>query len=392
MERGRDRQQCILVFVFELRVGMAKLIAGLLASCCCWIVVADAQQQPSAGQPPVTGQSDPTLAQRPPAPPPGQRGAVTPEGSMHLDVRVTDRAGKPITGLGPQDFTLLDENKPRKILSFRSYDGVQVKANPPVEVILLVDALNGGLTQLGMAREQIQQFLTANGGHLAQPVTLMLLTEAGLRVQPRSSTDGNALVTVLNQITASVHTLSSAMGTDAQVERFQRSAKALALIADNESKRPGRKLLVWVGPGWPQLQAEVFLYSKRNQEMNFDSIVSILTRLREGRLEIFSVGGGAEYYFQDHLKPVRTDAQANPPNLSLQVLAVESGGMTIDPGNVTGVAGQLSRIVESAGAFYTISFDPPAAEHPNEYHELKVQVDQPGVTARTIAGYYDQPK
>jgi hypothetical protein len=139
-----------LVFVFELRVGMAKLIAGLLASCCCWIVVADAQQQPSAGQPPVTGQSDPTLAQRPPAPPPGQRGAVTPEGSMHLDVRVTDRAGKPITGLGPQDFTLLDENKPRKILSFRSYDGVQVKANPPVEVILLVDALNGGLTQLGM--------------------------------------------------------------------------------------------------------------------------------------------------------------------------------------------------------------------------------------------------
>ncbi len=363
---------------------MSKLMAGLLASFCCWIVIADAQQQQPA--------NDPTLVQRPPAPPSAQRGAVTPEGSMHLDVRVTDRSGKPITGLGPQDFRLLDENKPRKILSFRSYDGVQVKASPPVEVILVVDALNGGGTQLGLAREQIQQFLTANGGHLAQPVTLMLLTEAGLRVQPRPSIDGNALVTVLNQITASVHTLSSAMGADAQVERFQRSAKALALIADNESKLPGRKLLVWVGPGWPQLQAEVLLYSKRNQEMNFDSIVSILTRLREGRVEIFSVGGGAEYYFQDYLKPVRTDAQANPPNLSLQVLAVESGGMTIDPGNVTGVAGQLNRIVESAGAFYTISFDPPAAEHPNEYHELKVQVDQPGVTARTIAGYYDQPK
>jgi hypothetical protein len=41
--------------------------------------------------------------------------------------------------------------------------------------------------------------------------------------------------------------------------------------------------------------------------------------------------------------------------------------------------------------FYTISFDPPTAAHPDEYHDLKVQIGAPGLSARTNTGYYDQP-
>jgi VWFA-related protein len=371
---------------------MGKVIAALVLVLC-GVCAADAQQQPALPQqPPAQGQHDPALVQRPAEAPLARQGAITPEGRFHLDVRVTERSGKPITGLGPQDFTLLDENKPRKILSFRSYDGVQVRANPPVEVILLLDTVNGGATQLGLAREQIEQFLRAHGGRLAEPVSIMLLTETGLRVQPQPTTDGNALVTVLNKIAASVHTLTSAAGSEGKIERFEKSAKALALIADNEAKRPGRKVLLWIGPGWPQLRDEDLGYSKRNRQLNFDSLVAILTKLREGRVQIFSVGGGAEYYIQDYLKPVRTEVQASPPTLSLQVLAVESGGATLDPGNVSNLAVALGQLVEDAGAFYSISFDPPAAEHANEFHELKVQVDRPGVMARTVAGYYNQPQ
>ncbi len=393
MSRGRGCEESNGVFWvgdFKARLHMGKVIAALLLVFC-GVCAADAQQQPALPHSHPLRDNMIRLLSSGRLPRPWRSKARSrAEGRFHLDVRVTDRSGKPISGLGPQDFTLLDENKPQKILSFRSFDGVQVRANPPVEVILLVDAVNGGGTQLGLAREQIEQFLRSNGGHLAEPVTLMLLTESGLRVQPRPSMDGNALVTVLNKITASVHTITSAMGAQGQIERFQKSAKALALIADNESTRPGRKVLLWIGPGWPQLRAEDLGYSKRNQELNFDSIIAILTKLREGRLQIFSVGGGAEYYFQDYLKPVRSEAQANPPNLSLQVLAVESGGATLDPGNVTDLAAVLGQLVQSAGAFYSLSFDPPAAEHANEFHELRVQVGQPGVVARTIAGYYDQ--
>ena len=41
--------------------------------------------------------------------------------------------------------------------------------------------------------------------------------------------------------------------------------------------------------------------------------------------------------------------------------------------------------------FYTLSFDPPYAAQPDEYHDLKVQIEAPGLSARTTAGYYDQP-
>ena len=41
--------------------------------------------------------------------------------------------------------------------------------------------------------------------------------------------------------------------------------------------------------------------------------------------------------------------------------------------------------------FYTLSFDPPYAAQPDEYHGLKVQIGAPGLSARTNTGYYDQP-
>jgi hypothetical protein len=41
-----------------------------------------------------------------------------------LDVLVTDISGRPVAGLEQKDFTLLDNKKPRPILSFRAVDGV----------------------------------------------------------------------------------------------------------------------------------------------------------------------------------------------------------------------------------------------------------------------------
>jgi hypothetical protein len=112
--------------------------------------------QQGAPPPATDGQNqslpDPVLSHRPPPRPPALRSAATPEGRIHLDVLVTDAAGKPAVGLAPSAFTLLDDNQPRKILSFRSFDGVAVKPAPPVEVILIIDAVNNGFTELGYIR------------------------------------------------------------------------------------------------------------------------------------------------------------------------------------------------------------------------------------------------
>jgi hypothetical protein len=47
--------------------------------------------------------------------------------------------------------------------------------------------------------------------------------------------------------------------------------------------------------------------------------------------------------------------------------------------------------IENARIFYSFTFNPPLADHEDEYHSLKVELSQPNLTADTSTGYYDQP-
>jgi len=78
-----------------------------------------------------------------------------------------------------------------------------------------------------------------------------------------------------------------------------------------------------------------------------------------------------------------------PSDLNLKVIATQTGGLVIPPDN--DLASQIAKCAQDASAFYTLSFDPPPADKANEYHDLKVEIDQPGLTARTSTGYYNQP-
>jgi hypothetical protein len=51
----------------------------------------------------------------------------------------------------------------------------------------------------------------------------------------------------------------------------------------------------------------------------------------------------------------------------------------------------MKETVQDAGDYYTLTFDPPKAEFPDEYHELTVRVDKPKVAVRTNSEYYDPP-
>jgi VWFA-related protein len=119
--------------------------------------------------------------------------------------------------------------------------------------------------------------------------------------------------------------------------------------------------------------------------------------MREARMALYSValtdssiGAGTHTtLYQDYLKGVASPLRADTGDLALKVLALQSGGRILGPDN--DLAGQIGMCVAEANAFYTISFNPPGAEHANEYHDLKVQLSQPGLTARTNTGYYNQP-
>jgi len=354
-------------------------------------------QQPPAQAPdpqPTQRKPDPGLLHRPP---PKAPSLVIPTGKIFLDAIVTDTAGKPIAGLQPWDFKLLDNDHPTKILSFRSYDGVTVRPDPPVQVILLIDELNLPITEISFVRSQLAAFLRQNNGHLAQPVTIFLLTETGLQVQPRPSTDGNALLGVLNQIKPHISSISPAMGSEGALERTQISVRQLAAIAENEARKPGRKLLLWIGPGWPMLQSRNFEFNERDRRADFDLIVELTNRLREARMVLYSVApldsamgaGTHDVLYQAFLKGVRAEQQADVGNLALKVLVTNTGGKILGPDN--DLTGQMNQCIADANAFYSLSFNPPQADHAGEFHQLSLAIDQAGALVRTNTAYYTEP-
>ena len=338
---------------------------------------------------------DPVLMLRPP--PHNASNTVIQEGRLHLDVVVNDSAGKPVTGLQPWDFKLLDNGSPRKILSFRSFDGIAVKPDPPVEVILLVDTVNLPFEQIAFVRQELEHFLRENGGHLTQPVSLFLLTDTRLRVQPRPSVDGNALAEIVHQMNGNISTINAAMGGAGYLERVQLSVRQLTAIAENEARKPGRKQLIWLGPGWPILDRPTDGFSEKDQRRYFDTIVEVSTQLRAARIALYSVApldssvgsGSSNLLYQAFLKGVQSAREATTGNLALKVLVTQTGGQIMGPGN--DLAEQIDRCIADANAFYAISFNPPLAEHADEYHSIKLQVNQPNLAVRTNSSYYNEP-
>jgi VWFA-related protein len=324
----------------------------------------------------------------------------TPKGQIKIDVVVTDASGHPVAGLQQQDFTLLDNKKPQPILSFRAVDGStgdDTPGEPPVEVILLVDAANNLLHNIAYERYQIDRFLTQNGGHLSQPVSLMVFTDQGVQAQQQPSTDGNALAKGFDKVGSSIHTIPVAGGYDA-IERLQLSLKTLRMIAAVEAGKPGRKLLIWIGPGWPMLAGPGYQQSERSQRSEFNTIVEVSQLLREARITLYNInafdpGSSGQMmrmdYYKSFLKPVKSAHETQSGNLSVPVFAVQSGGRVF---NATGnLAAFINNCVAEAKGYYTLGFDPASAEHTDEYHALDVTVDKPGLKARTNTGYYAEP-
>jgi VWFA-related protein len=315
-------------------------------------------------------------------------------GSMQLSVVVTDKGGKNVPGLGVGDFQLLDNNRPMRITSFRAFGGSAPPAQTPAKVIIVFDTVNMPFDSVSYTREQVSEFLRQNGGHLAAPVTLAFLNNTDLQVVSDATTDGNALAKKLDESTSNLRTLNRSAGSWGAVERFEFSLKMLGTLVQKIMEDPGRKLVIWAGPGWPLLDNPNVTFSAQGQKAFFNSIVGYNTMLREGQIELSSVSqgmpNGATYLYESYLKGVKKATQAQPTDLALKVLATQSGGRVIPPSN--DLAAAVTAVVQDAGTYYEITFDPPPPDGPNEYHDLKIKVNQPGLSAHTNTGYYGKPE
>lgn len=312
-------------------------------------------------------------------------------GPIHLDVVVDSKSGQHVTGLPEKGFTILDNKSPRSITSFK----IVAAKQEPVEVFLIIDAINMPYETVSFAHDQTKRFLKANDGKLALPTTIAILTDQDVKIASGFSTDGNSLGGALEHYTIGLRSITRASQWGG-LERINICLSELHQLVVYASTRPGRKLFLFISPGWPFLSGDADFLDIRQQHQIFDSVVNLSTQLRQSKIALYDVNPfgvsestRATNYYKSFLNGLTKFSNARSADLGLQVLAVQSGGLTLTSDN--DVTGNIQKVITDANSWYEITFDPLPAEKPNEYHHIEVMLDQPGLIARARTGYYANP-
>jgi len=327
------------------------------------------------------------------------------QGLIRVDVAVTDKRGKPVSGLSEKDFTLLDNDMQEKIVTFQAFDASSVQpASSSDEIVLVIDEFNmlsNAEPAFSEAIREVENFLRANRSVLPKPTIIYRLTADGLFATPHISMEGDELAEEIEKPAEQHQIWSPSMirkdigniaKGDEVISRITHSLVALGSIAIEERRRPGRKLMFWIGNGWQ---------IKGRKAMGLsDFSIELVTRMREARINLWSAtewplldaAGNAvpvqDYVYKEYRegpKPDSTDLNY----LSLPVIAARSGGGVLDARN--NLAALIGEHIKEESNYYSVTFDPPRTNVVDEYHHLKMEIDKPDLTSHVFEGYYDQP-
>lgn len=326
---------------------------------------------------------------------------VVREGLFSIDVVVANSAGNPVSDLGPSDFTLLDNGQPAKI---RTLHNSLAASELAPELIFVLDTVNLSPQQLTQTESAIAHFLRRKDGRLDSPCFLYRLTRDGMFSSPMPTHDGNLLAQEVEQHEFprtvwrsgrnsdrlplgpwDTRSRRNALGSwEGRSQPNPMSLRALGSIAIDQRESRRRKVVVWVGPGWPV---------QGSADSDFDEATELNTRLREARITLDNINVWLNpvpsFNYHDYLDAPRSQKDMQPAQMALQVIGTRTGGLVLDSSE--DLEGGIGRCIEQMRSFYTITFNPPQTYRMDEYHELRVHVAGAALTVRAPTGYYNEP-
>ena len=329
---------------------------------------------------------------------------------IRLDVSVVDRQGRPVAGLKPGDFEVKEEGRGVDVSYFQAVEEAAPDAAtvapeadlPPANrIVILVDARTMSPAQLHRAREAVVGYLAqardgewlrlANlataevwDGHLpeARPTLRAAARALRTRASPWSSSLSPDDTPIMDQSeTPAMGGQPSQAETSGQfLSTFAQSTGLLgtldALLTELQGV-PGRKALVLVSPGFPQMRG----LDHRLQR--------VATLAREASTAVYYVDvTGLDGLLPEpgqSLKPAFEGAWLRSGGA--QDLAEATGGFTSRFDNALLPA--LSRVSAEMRTYYVLGYVPEDAAGRGRFRRVDVRVKMKGVSARTKKGYLD---
>jgi Ca-activated chloride channel homolog len=261
---------------------------------------------------------------------------------VEVYVTVTDRAGRPVSGLSRADFTLFEDDTPRELSVFTAGEmGLSI-------AVALDRSFSMAGPRLEAMKRGAERFLR------------------GLRAEDRSMVIAvGSTVDELAPLSAERRPqIDALLGLDAWGSTSLHDATLTALDAIDAA--PGRRALVLLSDG-------VDRYSRASAD-------DVLARARRGDVQAYPVALGKE----------KNDRGARP---SFFVdLAEVTGGRALRIDDPKTLDAALAGIAQDLRQQYLLGFDPStrAAGDAPQWHRLRVEVRRKDVTVRARPGYWSR--
>jgi VWFA-related protein len=320
---------------------------------------------------------------------------------VFLDVTVLDKKGRPVvSGLTKGDFTITEDKEPQPILSFEAPETHVIAprsgdSNPdgkaPV-TILVLDLLNSSFEDFAYIRYEVQQFLKAQPSQLASPTEMIVIGNESLEMLQNFTRSRADLLNALSHFPSAlpVKHMNGAFGW----ERFGQSLDALQQIALQNKGVPGRKNIVWVGHGGPNVYLDAVVFPPKFEYELKQYVHSTTNMLVDARISLFviypglPVRGNANAMlfsaFQAGVEIGEDDPFAGDVNFG--VFANETGGKLFY--NRNDVDMEIKQSERMGAEYYTLTYQPQNVDPNGRFRRIRVTLRDVNLRAVTKAGYF----
>ena len=320
---------------------------------------------------------------------------------VFLDVTVLDKKGRPVVkGLTKDDFTITDDKKPQRIFSFEAPETHVVDTSAsagnsagqaPVTIFVL-DLLDSSFEDFAYIRYMMRKYLVAQPAQLNSPAELMVLGNRSLEMVQGYTRSKADLLYALDHLQSALP--YKEMSPSFFEERFGQSIDALQQIALQNRGVPGRKNIVWVGHGGPNILtiglpgATVDLLNRYLHDTT--------NMLVDSRISLFLIYPGLSVRgpgFGWSESSAGTDIGDDDPfsgDINFGILVNETGGKLFY--NRNDINTEIKQSEQLGSEYYTLTYQPTAGNADGKFRRIRVTLRDPNLRALTKAGYFSPDK
>lgn len=336
--------------------------------------------------------------QQQPAPPPTLR--VT-SNLVFLDVTVLDKKGQPVvSGLTKDDFTITEDGKPQNIFSFEAPEahaaGASAREDYPEGqapvTILVLDLLNSRFEDFAFIRYSVRRYLLSQPEKLTAPAELLVVGNRSLEMLQGYTRSRADLLYALDHLPAILP--YKMMNGAFWAERFDQSLDALQQIALQNKGVPGRKNIIWVGHGGPNLALDLLAVAPKSVQKIREYVHMTTNMLVEARISLFVIYPGLPVMSraftlsaQDALLNLTTgNEDPFSGDINFGLLSNETGGKLFY--NRNDVDQEIARSAQLGANYYTLTYQPEHVDPNGKFRHVRVTVRDRSLRVITKAGYY----